>query len=405
MGKNSIRALLVAAVCGASTLIHAQTISGHEPTRPRVGEIVTIRGADFCGPGDCERGSVTFVEFGSGTEVPAPGVVLWRDDLIQVRVPVGFMSGGTPTPIPAGPFTIRVTGPTDAWSVDAADEFDVIRASAALDTLDFRQRTQIIDDRDQDGILGDPKDNLARTKDADVADLNNDGFPDLFDSNSNNDGNGTDVILRRNDRSGGFASQPIGPRDDFVSYDVDFADLNFDGLPDLIRTESPDGGRQISVFRNRGAADGYFDLADPDFTAPLTLCPDDVAVGDLNKDGLLDFAVTERIGNLCDAAETQISDTTIFLGAGSGLNFTQFGQQLAAPARGGDSSTHDVFSSTPMATAIWIFLRSMNMAPIVDACGSMTARQSQPSPIPAIHFPPPLPGWPLISMPTVLTIL
>ena len=192
-------------------------------------------------------------------------------------------------------------------------------------------------------LLG--EDNLARTKDADVADINNDGYPDILDANANNNSNGTNVVIRFSTGSG-FTTHLVGPRDNSVSYDADLVDLNADQLPDLIRTESSGSVRRIAVYRNRGGAGGkWFDLANPNFTSALDLCPDDIAFGHLNNDELIDFAVTERIGNICaDDAVNQMSHTTLFFGQGDGLIFAQHPMRLPASNNmSQDQSTHDVF--------------------------------------------------------------
>ncbi len=192
-------------------------------------------------------------------------------------------------------------------------------------------------------ILGDQ--NLARTKDADVADINNDGFLDILDSNSNNQSNNTQVVVRFSNGAA-FTTHIVGPRDNTVSYDSDLVDLNGDNLPDLIRTESPGGSiRRIAVYRNLGGADGkWFDLANPTYSAPLDLCPDDIEFGHLNSDGRIDFAVSERIGNICATQDNQMSHISVFLGTGTGLTFTKQAVRLPASNNtGADQSTHDVF--------------------------------------------------------------
>ena len=241
-------------------------------------------------------------------------------------------------------------------------------AAGPSPALQFQQRTSIVNDSDVSTFLGSPDHNFARTKDADIADIDGDGRSDILDANSNNGaspnnqppGNGTDIIVRINNGNG-FTSHVVGPRDDRVSYDADLVLLDDDNLPDLIRTEGPpcnlsgnpgcraNQARTVSVYRNRGEAGGWFDLSDPDFTRMLDLCPDDIAYGDLNRDGLVDFAVTERIGRLCDTNAAQISQTAVFLAQGNGLEFAQQVNKLPAAedtfvdgiAR--DQSTHDVF--------------------------------------------------------------
>ena len=127
--------------------------------------------------------------------------------------------------------------------------FGTILAVPAL-ALEFREVTNSVID---------PNTNLARTKDADVADIDNNGFLDILDANSNNSQNGTDVVVRFNNGLG-FTTQIIGPRDNTVSYDSDLVDLNGDNFPDLIRTESSGSVRRVSVYRNRGGGQ-WFDLA------------------------------------------------------------------------------------------------------------------------------------------------
>lgn len=192
--------------------------------------------------------------------------------------------------------------------------------------------------------------NFARTKDADTADINADGWPDILDANSNNLTNNTQLTIRFNNQGAGFNAESVieGP-DNVTSYDADLVDLNRDGYPDLIRTESVRGGgrsAKISVYRNLqgdGAfGQNWFDLSTPSDTANLNECPDDIDFADLNNDGWTDFVVARR--NFSCVLNNRSSGVSVYLNTSSENENGDISFELLAdlPAVSPNASIHDV---------------------------------------------------------------
>jgi hypothetical protein len=120
-----------------------------------------------------------------------------------------------------------------------------------------------------------------------IADVNGDGIPDVIITDAS--GSAAGVRILSNDGHGGltadvgYASEPTsgsGPAS------VTVADINGDGFPDLITANGSDG--TVSVLLNN--RDGTFaaPVSYPAGTYAVT-----VAVADLNGDGLPDLAVTD----------------------------------------------------------------------------------------------------------------
>ncbi len=131
-----------------------------------------------------------------------------------------------------------------------------------------------------------------------IADVNHDGLPDIIVSNEGvgSDGVGTPgaVVLLQNPPSGtattpSFATPVTYQTDIGVSLAV--ADLNGDGLPDIVLTSGSDDA--IEVLYNNASAPGTF--ATPTSYAGLGN-PASVAIGDLNHDGLPDIATADGTG-------------------------------------------------------------------------------------------------------------
>jgi hypothetical protein len=323
------------------------------PDEQRVHEMITLRGTGF---GSFEPG-VSSVVFSRRGTLQGPGQgqapvffagtpYLWRDDLIQLRVPVGDLVDGVPTPLPLGRLTVRVIRGDE---ISNAVRFRVIRAPDAH-PLTFRQLTAIENDLDVSTVLGAPNRNLARTKDAEVGDVDGDGFPDLIDSNSNNVFNGTRGVLRLNDGAGGFQAIDLEPTvagdtgvfatvippggsyvGDAAIYDGDLVDLTGDQHPELVQVLTFAGGPRVRVLRHLAPTSGttFFEDATAAWLPAPTLPgnPDDLAHVDVDLDGFVDVAVSLR--------------GTPFVY----LLMNQGGQTFAPPIAVGDAggSAHDVF--------------------------------------------------------------
>ena len=97
-----------------------------------------------------------------------------------------------------------------------------------------------------------------------------------------------------------------GPADGLQSPSaVVMADLNGDGIPDLVVVNS--GGNSVLVYP--GLGNGQFGPAE---SFPVGTDPVAVAVGDLNGDGMLDLAVANQGSN----------DVSILMGSGHGSSWT-----------------------------------------------------------------------------------
>lgn len=97
------------------------------------------------------------------------------------------------------------------------------------------------------------------------------------------------VRVRSHSYTGALPAYPVGKQ----PYDVVSGDLNGDGYPDLVTANTGDG--TVSVLINKGASgNGTFAAAVP-YTVGHS--PFQVAIGDLNGDGIPDLAVTNNGDN------------------------------------------------------------------------------------------------------------
>ena len=313
MGRFALAAAaLLAAAPAARAQIAAEPplpkLKSVTPEAQRVHEMITLHGENF---GRFEPGD-SVVVFASGAvaiKVGAPYV--WRDGFIQVRVPVGHRVGPTITPVPKDAglkvYVVNAVGESNT------KKFRVITSDG---DLKFVERTKIVEQHDVSDFLGDPEFNLARTKDAEIGDINADGYPDLIDNNSWNVWNETHSVIRFNRAGEQFSAlrwEPVGPGEPYrfavtipddgdfggnlVTYDADFADLDNDELVDWIQAAAQTSPTRLRIaMNNHNGRPGRFLestsrwLPEPSFGGS----PDDIAHVDVNGDGFVDIGVGVR---------------------------------------------------------------------------------------------------------------
>jgi hypothetical protein len=124
-----------------------------------------------------------------------------------------------------------------------------------------------------------------------VLDINNDGYLDVviggsYQPYSNSEKEVTEAYLGNG--AGSFVVSPVEGGIEFLSFDL--ADVNGDGLPDLI--ESPRGYAAVSVALNTGNGSfGPLQPLLPPLSAYSTVVYSNVAAGDFSGDGHPDIAV------------------------------------------------------------------------------------------------------------------
>ncbi len=333
-------ALLASGALTCAGALAAPAIDSISPTAQRVHERIVLRGSGF---GAYEPGvsQVTFTAAGGGATTAAGVPYVWRDDYISVRVP----AGGTNGPVSLGGVEVSVT-----MSDGTSAPMSAVIISAGGASFDLFEKSRLVSDVDVSGFLGDGDFNKARTKDADVADVNGDGYPDIIDNNSNNLGNGTHEVLRIN-RLGLFFTpinfEPVTASDtngpfittvlpdgnyvgDAVSYDADFIDLNNDDLPDWVQAASQANTFVRVAMNNFGGTPGRFVedsnnwFPNPDFPSGS---PDDIGHWDVNFDGFVDVLAAFRFS----------TRGQVYINGGG----TTFSDTITASAPSG--SMHDAF--------------------------------------------------------------
>ena len=333
----------VVALCTtlATASIQAQpSISSVTPDGSVVHGMITIRGSGF----DPYAPGGSRVDFSDGvTTVSGPLPYVWRDDFIQLRVPAGDMVAGSPTPVPKGDISVIVV---NAGGTDSA-AFEVITSS---NPTQFFQRTFIQANNDVSPFFGTPNFNLARTKDADIADIDNDGWMDIIDNNSSNSSNNTHPVVRFNLTGRKFVTsefEPLSAADpgnflvrvpiggnylgNATMYDADMVDLNNDDLPECVQCIANVSPILVRVLMNNdGGVPGMF-FEDTnnwfnEFSAPGS--PDDVAHSDVDFDGFVDVAIAFRFSRF---AHIYMNNGGTFFSPAMPLQTT------------GSSSNHDCF--------------------------------------------------------------
>ena len=139
-----------------------------------------------------------------------------------------------------------------------------------------------------------------------VGDFNQDGKLDIAVANSNTKDVG--VLLGNGD--GTFAPAVSYPMGAYSVYDIKAADLNGDGSVDLaLVAYTSEGIPAIGILLANSDVPGTFGTAQ---FIPVNGRPNNLALGDLNKDGKIDIAVTETQG------ATFNGQIEIFLNDGTG---------------------------------------------------------------------------------------
>jgi FG-GAP-like repeat/FG-GAP repeat len=329
---------------GFANVMLGQTTPGIYSTQPGVGYPTTgtdpssIAVADLEGSGHLDlvvanygSGSVTVFIHGSTPGTFQPGV--------------NIVTGGTPNQVAVGSLN---GGNPDIVVADASASGNVI--------------VLFHDPANPGGFLAPVMLPTGVTTSAvAIADINGDGHPDIaaatYDSNGNN---GAVFVFYQSATSPGTFAAPVQFPAGAQPQAVRIADVNGDGLPDLVVANlgpgtDGTGSAGVSVLLQNSASPGTF-------LAPVTYLTQsgsvDVAVGDVNGDGKPDLVVANLgpapTGSVSVLLQNPASPGTF----GSATNYPGFGQPLSvaiadldgnglADIAVADSSTATVMQQNP----------------------------------------------------------
>ncbi len=128
------------------------------------------------------------------------------------------------------------------------------------------------------------------TRNVTVTDLNKDGRPDIVIANRGGPQNRSANYICMNDGRGRFPACRVLSSESATT--IAAGDLNDDGLPDLV-VPHRDGG-QSYLFINNGQRDGKGGFAAKHPFGPDKSATRAIALGDLNRDGLLDVVIGDE---------------------------------------------------------------------------------------------------------------
>jgi uncharacterized protein (TIGR03437 family) len=277
---------------------------------------------------------VIYVYLGNGDGTLQPAKIIFNEVTTSSSLAIADLNGD---------------GIPDMAFGDSIDSAPVVKVALGVGDGSFKLTTQVasssngvvIGDLNGDGIpdilsggtllFGDGKGNFPTRHDIAlnlftsappiITDFDGDGIADIVFGTGNSSiivGDSVSVIFGLG--KGTFSAPPLTLIPGFPGPDIGLpalasADLNGDGLPDLV---SADNSGHVTVFK--GVGDGSFQTA-PQFQTTGTL-PSALVLGDFNADGKLDLALLGDTGN-------DTASVTIALGNGDGS--FQSPTNIAAP--------------------------------------------------------------------------
>lgn len=252
------------------------------------------------------------------------GIITPEGGGVSVLLNNGASSPGT---FPTGGGTIIANAPTEGSEPNANSVYGIACANLSGDTsatpdivftsyyytdgsADYGTLTILFHDPSNPGTFYPPQNIslpglLHRVR---IADVNGDGLPDIIVTSEEEDETGAGIsgvyVLLQNPptSSGGTPTfsfgSPAGTLATYSTYtamDVAVGDLNGDGLPDLVVASSePEGTGSINILLNTSSSPGTFSTT-PTIDAGLGN-PVAVAVGELGNNSLVDIATADGGG-------------------------------------------------------------------------------------------------------------